>query len=101
MKLAMKPALIAVAVVQIFAMVPALASDRTKPYLTADAQAPAAVAHQNESELAPAAQAAIRDEGTEQLEKLLLHSALTDSSAFGLLQALQQPAKTAPAAADP
>jgi len=67
------------------------AGDRTKPYLTADAQNPAAVAHQNETELTPVVQVAASDEGTEQLEKLLLHSALADSSAFGLLQALQQP----------
>jgi len=94
-------ALIAAALVQVLAMAPALASDRTKPYLTAAAQAPAVVAHQNESEPAPVTQAATRDADTEQLEKLLLHSVLTDSSAFGLLQALQQPAKAAPAAADP
>jgi len=86
------------AALQLTAMSAAQASDRTRPYLTADAQNPTALAHQNESDLSSAAPAAARDAGTEQLEQLLLHSALTDSSAFGLLQALQQPAKPAPAA---
>lgn len=94
-------ALITTAVVQLLAMVPAQAGDRTKPYLSADARAPAAVAQQHESELVPMTQAGTPDAGTEQLEKLLLHSALADSSAFGLLQALRQPAKATPAAADP
>lgn len=79
------------AALQLLAVAVGHAADRTKPYLTADAQNPAAVAHHDETELTSAVQVAARDEGTEQLEKLLLHSALADSSAFGLLQALQQP----------
>jgi hypothetical protein len=86
------------AALQLLAVSAGHAGERTKPYLTADAQNPAAVAHQNEPELTQVVQLAARDAGTEQLEKLLLHSALADSSAFGLLQALQQPAKASPAA---
>ena len=88
------------AALQLLAVSVGHAGDRTKPYLTADAQNPAAVAHQNETELAPEVQVAARDAGAEQLEKLLLHSALADSSAFGLLQALQQPVKASPAATE-
>jgi hypothetical protein len=88
-----------VAALQLIAMSVVHAGDRSKPYLTADAQNPTAVvAHQNESDPGSTAQVAVRDASTEQFEKLLLHSALADSSAFGLLQALQQPAKPAPAA---
>ncbi|HEY4366316.1 MAG TPA: hypothetical protein VGN07_03720 [Steroidobacteraceae bacterium] len=69
------------------------AGDRSKPYLTADAHGPVPASDRSAPDLSAPAQPASNDTGTEQLEKLLLHAALADSSAFGLLQALQQPAK--------
>ena len=72
----------------------AQADDRSKPYLSANSDGPDSVLHQSE----PAAEAppAARDARTEQLQKLLLHSALADSSAFGLLQALSKSGPAAP-----
>jgi len=105
-------AVVAVAV-QLLAVSAAYAGDRSKPYLTPDAQKPTAVAvpavsalvaHQNDSDLGPKAATDVPEVSPALLEKLLLHTAYADSSAFGLLHALQQPtdasSTTLPAVAD-
>jgi hypothetical protein len=86
--------------VQLLAVSAAYAGDHSKPYLTSDGQKPTAVtapavstlvAHQNDSDLGPAVAADVPEVSPALLEKLMLHTAYADLSAFGLLHAWQQP----------